>query len=104
MVGILAEDTTVSKATGSNGSGNNTGTWTPGPQLPPRPPAKGESEPLLFPAQSTCMLIHSSIELGRGRGYHESRDTSDCMEFPALMARMASHPLGNSQHGLSCGM
>lgn len=74
-------------------------TWTPIATAPPPPPRKAKANPFFSEAQPTCVLIHSSIELWRGRGYHESRDSSDCMEFPALIARMASIRWGAQNTG-----
>lgn len=91
VVGILAENTTVSKA---NASGNNMG---PGPQLPPHPRAKGESEPLLFRGPVHCMLIHNSSKLGEGSRASREQGLQRLHVIPRTsIARMASHPLGNS--------
>lgn len=103
VVGILAENTTVSKA---NASGNNTG---PGPQLPPHPRAKGESEPLLFRGPVHCMLIHNSSKLGEGvEGITRAGTPATACNSPHLDSQDGLASAGeltmSAVYGLGCDM
>lgn len=87
----------------ANGSGNNTGTWTPGPQLPPPPRERRKRTPSFRGPAHQCAdpQLHRTLE---GSRVSREQGLERLHGIPRTDSQDGLDPLGSSKHGLSCDM